>query len=583
MAGPYNPNNDSYQQSVPNLRLQPAQPLARESHPTHHGSMILAEPGEPQFLGPPNATPPTPFSRLVNPEFPVSGLASVQQQLDQVSSYVRHGDSTNSYFSAYHSQLANIPQPHPPAISHASAFTADNPGTSQPNSSPYHQSMLQSPSHSVSFLEQTSPSMDGFHSGSTLLGKGMAVSTLAHVSFPDYIKFRSYLETKISPSCRKDEPTITYINRGQTYMMSHSHEPSQNIIYKTQLIIAFHDDHHRQEAAKLWRVWAEKQPNPMNPKAVEIDASSSYNITIIDDSQFDRVTFNWSGTDVARLSIRFNFLSTDFTNLKGIKGIPLRLVALNVHSGGSDSNAECYYTLLKSFRDKGAERKYKDESRHYSKHLGKGKSMIEADNLNANLYFPASPLTALKQPLLASQIPAPYGNLLVSTPDSNHLTNVVAASGSSVSGTGSLEVLASQHIWNSGSRSPNIEYLIRKRKRTTPLRPCNCQIADRDPTYAPNPMHKYQLCMLVQFPRETWYRAVYLERLTMEHFQTQLMAKLDLASPNVSIEGIRRHTLADQVVHMDDEMLQKMDDEIDMVLSIQPGSRSSWFFLCLFF
>ncbi|KAJ1976351.1 hypothetical protein H4R33_006458 [Dimargaris cristalligena] len=428
MAGPYNPNNDSYQQSVPNLRLQPAQPLARESHPTHHGSMILAEPGEPQFLGPPNATPPTPFSRLVNPEFPVSGLASVQQQLDQVSSYVRHGDSTNSYFSAYHSQLANIPQPHPPAISHASAFTADNPGTSQPNSS-------------------------------------------------------------------------------QTYMMSHSHEPSQNIIYKTQLIIAFHDDHHRQEAAKLWRVWAEKQPNPMNPKAVEIDASSSYNITIIDDSQFDRVTFNWSGTDVARLSIRFNFLSTDFTNLKGIKGIPLRLVALNVHSGGSDSNAECYYTLLKSFRDK---------------------------------------------PLLASQIPAPYGNLLVSTPDSNHLTNVVAASGSS-------------------------------RKRTTPLRPCNCQIADRDPTYAPNPMHKYQLCMLVQFPRETWYRAVYLERLTMEHFQTQLMAKLDLASPNVSIEGIRRHTLADQVVHMDDEMLQKMDDEIDMVLSIQPGSRSSWFFLCLFF
>jgi hypothetical protein len=40
---------------------------------------------------------------------------------------------------------------------------------------------------------------------------------------------------------------------------------------------------------------------------------------------FDRITFNWIGKYGARIFVRFNCLSTDFSRIKGVKGIPLRI------------------------------------------------------------------------------------------------------------------------------------------------------------------------------------------------------------------------------------------------------------------
>lgn len=40
---------------------------------------------------------------------------------------------------------------------------------------------------------------------------------------------------------------------------------------------------------------------------------------------FDRTHFKWNGKEGAKLMVQFNCLSTDFSRIKGVKGIPLRI------------------------------------------------------------------------------------------------------------------------------------------------------------------------------------------------------------------------------------------------------------------
>lgn len=53
---------------------------------------------------------------------------------------------------------------------------------------------------------------------------------------------------------------------------------------------------------------------------------------------FDRTLFKWNGKEGAKLMIRFNCLSTDFSRIKGVKGIPLRiqLETYDTNYGGGD-------------------------------------------------------------------------------------------------------------------------------------------------------------------------------------------------------------------------------------------------------
>lgn len=76
---------------------------------------------------------------------------------------------------------------------------------------------------------------------------------------------------------------------------------------------------------------------------------------VIECRQFDRVSFKWNGKIGASVHIRFNCLSTDFSRIKGVKGIPLRL---QIESEQTDQQAiirhqsERTYCRIKLFRDK---------------------------------------------------------------------------------------------------------------------------------------------------------------------------------------------------------------------------------------
>lgn len=54
------------------------------------------------------------------------------------------------------------------------------------------------------------------------------------------------------------------------------------------------------------------------------DASQSTGIHNVQFPSFDRITFEWNGSQGAKIFVRFNCLSTDFSRIKGVKGIPLR-------------------------------------------------------------------------------------------------------------------------------------------------------------------------------------------------------------------------------------------------------------------
>lgn len=95
----------------------------------------------------------------------------------------------------------------------------------------------------------------------------------------------------------------------------------------TTISIAFHEPSHRVISKSYWKYWIAQQEIPSEARAIELDmhqTSGIYNIRL---TSFDRITFDWHNRFGAKVYIRFNCLSTDFSKIKGVKGIPMRIVA----------------------------------------------------------------------------------------------------------------------------------------------------------------------------------------------------------------------------------------------------------------
>ncbi|KAG2227336.1 hypothetical protein INT45_004291 [Circinella minor] len=190
----------------------------------------------------------------------------------------------------------------------------------------------------------------------------------------------------------------TYLNRGQSYAIHLQDTYEHDINITSTFIIMFHEPSHRKVALNYWKFWLGQQKNPPDARAVTLDQEQSVGIHNIKFTSFDRITFDWNGRYGAKIFVRFNCLSTDFSRIKGVKGIPLRaqmetmtpmtassttsqqLLANNntfplSSSSSADSNsynneyAEQCYCKIKLFRDKGAERKNKDDAKQIGKHL----------------------------------------------------------------------------------------------------------------------------------------------------------------------------------------------------------------------
>ncbi|KAI9834252.1 MAG: hypothetical protein M1819_003090 [Sarea resinae] len=219
-------------------------------------------------------------------------------------------------------------------------------------------------------------------------------------------KFRYHVTLNAPTAMVKhpDEIPVTYLNKGQAYSVSIiDTAPAQQtpglVRYRTHIRISFEDEQQRQRPAACWQLWKEgRGTNEAHQRggklqAVEYvdpnqggDEDTRRPRVELDTASFDGFSVVWSpspsGTADCSVAVRFNFLSTDFSHSKGVKGIPVRLCAkTEVVSIGSpipttSRISEVCYCKVKLFRDHGAERKLSNDVAHVKKTIDKLKQQI---------------------------------------------------------------------------------------------------------------------------------------------------------------------------------------------------------------
>lgn len=90
--------------------------------------------------------------------------------------------------------------------------------------------------------------------------------------------------------------------------------------------LAFHEPSHRVIAENYWKYWINQHEIPSEARAIELDVHQTTGVYNIRLTSFNQITFDWHSRFGAKVYIRFNCLSTDFSKIKGVKGIPMRTV-----------------------------------------------------------------------------------------------------------------------------------------------------------------------------------------------------------------------------------------------------------------
>lgn len=217
-------------------------------------------------------------------------------------------------------------------------------------------------------------------------------------------RFHTQLNAPTAMIRHADEIPITYLNKGQAYNLTIFDtvplpQTVTPIKYRTYVRVSFEDEQQRMRPGACWQLWKEgRGTNEAHQRggrlqAVEFvdpnqggdETTRKSQVELVSQS-FDGFCVNWalnpsSGTPDCAISVRFNFLSTDFSHSKGVKGIPVRLCAktemiqppdIPSHSG----EAEVCFSKVKLFRDHGAERKLSNDVQHIKKTMEKIQQQI---------------------------------------------------------------------------------------------------------------------------------------------------------------------------------------------------------------
>ncbi|KPI41359.1 Grainyhead-like protein [Cyphellophora attinorum] len=221
----------------------------------------------------------------------------------------------------------------------------------------------------------------------------------------DKFRFHTTLNAPTAMIKHSDEIPVTYLNKGQAYTLSifDTKAPmmqlSGPVRYRTFVRISFEDEQQRARPGACWQLWKEgRGTNEAHQRggkllAVEyVDPNQGGDDAIrksqveLEHASFDGFAVTWYpnpknaiGVPDLTLSCRFNFLSTDFSHSKGVKGIPVRLCAkteLLVPQANEANDPEVCFSKVKLFRDHGAERKLSNDVAHVKKTIEKLKQQI---------------------------------------------------------------------------------------------------------------------------------------------------------------------------------------------------------------
>ncbi|KAK7739080.1 hypothetical protein SLS62_011325 [Diatrype stigma] len=244
-----------------------------------------------------------------------------------------------------------------------------------------------------------SPPMMGFQSHRFGLSMNNALPPTA-----EKFRFNSTLNAPTAMIRQADEIPVTYLNKGQAYQLSIRDSSATVPItpgtrYRTFVRISFEDDQQRQKPGGCWSLWKEgrgtNEAHQRGGKLQAVEYVEASQPTEGDDKRtrveletasFDGFSVVWTpgvnGAPECSVAVRFNFLSTDFSHSKGVKGIPVRLCAKTTQLSQDDSSPvadttpEICYCKVKLFRDHGAERKLSNDVAHVKKSIDKIKQQI---------------------------------------------------------------------------------------------------------------------------------------------------------------------------------------------------------------
>ncbi|KAI0244711.1 hypothetical protein L0F63_004098 [Massospora cicadina] len=355
------------------------------------------------------------------------------------------------------------------------------------------------------------------------VAENMPYGDTSHRHATTNLRFHIVLEAQTAAAQKPEELPLTYLNKSQYYAITLADRSRTDAVLTTTLSIKFFDDCHRKMAGTYWGFWLSQQPSPRIAKALVLDKGGSAGVVDCDLGQFDRATIKWIGRSGARILVKFNCLSTDFSRIKGVKGIPMRVCASteNEHS----------FCKVKLFRDKGAERKNKDDQRHLEKIWDKMKGKLE-DHPLLHIFAPASPITEF---LECTKDSLDMDRPFIFPPESDDSAYPIDSSS------------------------------LRERRFDTLSGADISDLLDVDPAYIPHLRKpRPMLCLFVKLFNESVYRAVYLEKPTVMDLVEKLSSKLQLQASSIS--SLTRITPRGLEVQVDDAMVSQMVDEMDIVV-----------------
>ncbi|XP_055337163.1 protein grainyhead-like isoform X2 [Paramacrobiotus metropolitanus] len=188
------------------------------------------------------------------------------------------------------------------------------------------------------------------------------------------VGFRYYLEAPISTSQKREEDRITYINKGQFYPITleyipDSEKPLKSQTVKSTIMLVFREEKTSEEEAKAWQFWHSRQ-HSIKQRIFDADTKNSQGLVgCIEETSHNAISVYWNPHEGhAKVNIAVQCLSTDFSNQKGVKGLPLH-VQIDTHEDPRAQGKPVHrgYCQIKVFCDKGAERKTRDEERRAAK------------------------------------------------------------------------------------------------------------------------------------------------------------------------------------------------------------------------
>ncbi|KAJ5382755.1 CP2 transcription factor [Penicillium concentricum] len=219
-------------------------------------------------------------------------------------------------------------------------------------------------------------------------------------------KFRFNVSLRAPTAMVKNQSEIpvTYLNKGQAYNLSVidtnppmiNHEPLR---YRTFVRVSFEEQEQRAKPSTCWQLWKEGRGTTeahqrggkllaveyVDPLQGGSDAHRHRQVQV-ESMCVDGFCVTWTanpatGVSDCNIPVRFNFLSTDFSHSKGVKGIPVRLCAkTELLSPGEETGVprdmELSYCKVKLFRDHGAERKLSNDIAHVKKTIDKLKQQV---------------------------------------------------------------------------------------------------------------------------------------------------------------------------------------------------------------